>query len=196
MKIDWLSWKWKRGFFFEKILSQKKKSQKRLKAAVLVDFENLDRSFEDLNFEKLGKFLDDMSFKEKKDIISFQVFVPTHLTSKAASLLYHFHNAEIAFIPQMKICPRNFITKSTGNGNRDVKDVDKVDWQISVQAMWLVDHCSVDEIVVVSNDYDFSWVRSYAKRHGIRFRLLPVSDIYSRDYLKAGGKEDILDFKL
>jgi len=164
-------------------LSESEPERKRV--TILVDFENLYQgSDRDVDLKRFGQFLDYISFQEKKDVIALQVFVPAHLTNGGASLVYHLHNAEIVFIPQMKICPRNFITKMG-----KLKDVDGVDWQISVQVMWLVENVrDLDEIVVVSDDYDFSWAKSYAKRHGVSFKILPVSKAYARDY----SEEDII----
>jgi len=192
-----------RYFFKKKKLSQTQNGEKfidvrpnsdgkRAKVAILTDFENLSYSSKDDPEQKrLGRFLDFISFQEKKDIIVFWVFCPTHLASNVMSAIFHLYSAELVFIPHVRLCPRNLLTK-LGKG---LKDMDTVDRKIISQGKWLVDNVrDFSEIIVVSNDFDFSELKNYAKRRGVKFRLYPPSQAFSRDYLKTfnGDKEVIL----
>ncbi len=167
--------------------------KKREKIAILIDFENLfDNTKDDPEQKRLGRLLDYFSFQEKKDIIVFWIFTPTHIAANAMSVVFHLYSAEFVFVPHLRLCPRNLLMKI----GRGLKDLDTVDQRINNQGKWLVDNTKeLAEIIVVSNDFDFSELKNYAKQHGVKFRLFPASEVFSRDYLKSfKGEEDIIDF--
>jgi hypothetical protein len=109
------------------------------------------------------------------------------------SVIFHLYNAELVFIPHVRLCPRNLLTK-LGKG---LKDLDTVDRKMTSQGEWLVDNTKdFTEIIAVANDFDFSELKNYAKRRGIKFRLYPPSQAFSQDYLKTfNGEKEIIDIE-
>lgn len=186
-----LPW-WEKKIKKEKIITVYSREGKdktlREKIAVLVDFENLaEGSKDDPEQKKFGRFLDYVSFQLQKDIIAFWVFAPTHLAANAMSVIFHLYSAELIFIPHLRLCPRNLLTKI----GRGLKDLDTVDRKISSQGKWLVDNIEkLAEIMVVSNDFDFSELKNYAKQRGVKFQLYPASQAFSKDYLRQFNSEN------
>jgi uncharacterized LabA/DUF88 family protein len=171
-----------------------KEEEKREKIAILIDFENLfDNTKDDPEQKRLGRLLDYFSFQQKKDIIVFWIFTPTHLAANAMSVVFHLYHAELVFIPHLRLCPRNLLMQI----GRGLKDLDTVDQRITSQGKWLVDNTKeLSEIIVVSNDFDFSELKNYAKQHGMKFQIYPSSQAFSKDYLKTyKGEEEIIDLE-
>lgn len=172
-----------------KSLSERFFAKRRKKVVVLVDFENLKKNtLDDPEMEKLGRFLEYLTKQEERDVISLQVFSPSHISSAAKDFLFAIYDAELILQKQLKVCPRNHVVK-VGR----IKDVDTVDEQIKAQGKWLVDHVKdLYQVIVVSNDDDFRRLKIYAKRHGVKFMLFTASEKYSLNATKGfNGKNDV-----
>lgn len=190
----WLQWK--------KLQPGAEQEKGREKVVVLIDFENLEEnSKDDPEFKRLGLFLDYVAFQERKDIIAFEIVTPSSRADNAEAAVFTLYGASLVHMPIIPApiiqkCPRNFVTKFRmvrENGKRELKgelkDVDTVDFRMNIRGKWFVDHMKeLAEIVVVSNDGDFRFLQWYCQAHGIRFRLLPVSKAFSKDYLRTGGE--------
>jgi len=176
--------------------------EEREKVVLLIDFENLiENSKDDPEQKRLGRFLDYLSFQEKKDIIFFEVFTPSSRASNAESVVFALYGANIIHMPLAAVvhkCPRNMVTKFRPvmeNGKKELrsllKDVDSVDYKIVARGKAFVDYAKdLYEITVVANDGDYRELKNYAKSRGVRFRLYPPSKAFSRDYLRTYNGEN------
>jgi len=168
-------------------------ADKKKRVVILADWENIQRALEkdgDIKLEGLGKFIRKVAGDKSRHIISFDIFVPDYLGDESRRWVNHNYSTIALIAPvTVRSCSPNHIRR-----DGKFKDVDSVDWKIIDKGMWYVDNVrDVDEIIVVTHDFDFSHLRSYAEMRGIRYRLAFLSKAFAKDYEDAyGGLEDAI----
>ncbi|MBU2633171.1 hypothetical protein KJ751_01540 [Patescibacteria group bacterium] len=168
-------------------------ADKKKRVVILADWENVQRALEkdgDIRLEGLGKFIRKVAGDKSRHIISFVIFVPDYLGDESRRWVNHnYSTIELIAPVTVRSCSPNYVRK-----DGRFKDVDSVDWKIVSTGMWYIDEVGlVDEIIVVSHDFDFSHLRDYAEMRGIKYRPAFLSKAFANDYENAyGGLEDAI----
>jgi len=183
----------------EYALENSRKENKKLKAIVLVDFENLTIALEkrgDLTFKGVSNFVRKITRKDGYEISFYFLFSPDSMGREAKSLITHLYNSidfiDIPVVPATFPCPSLWV-----NRKNSLKTVDTVDWKMTFVGMRLIRELAhIDRIYLITGDYDFSLLRSDAETHGIECKILKLAkDQFALDYFLAyGGEEDVIDY--
>ena len=153
-------------------LATKRNTERR--AAVLVDYENMDKNVSVQNWlQDFNLFIEPIL--DKCDVILLAIFVPEHMAG---------------LMPKRVLCNRDrfFVIACPPVSPRDtdffrIKDTDTVDARMDQFGKFLVSHCEMTDLVVVTGDGGFQELLKFGYYHRKKITLISPADAVSGRFI-------------